>query len=251
MLICFTELLREKWTWNFRNFMNKMESCLSLLQWDLNWACFVLILWRLSHRWSRSPTNSHAVNTPPPPRGRGLWPLLIKYWVWPLQAHSQEDGPLLCPASWLLSCTHTKICTIWKHQANDTLLIILRVCNLYSLSRFCKEFYIVAMTLTAAYFKPLIFLCWASPCPMLQIFLHSWFCMASAWCVHYFVMKSSTWGILKATCKSPVGVRLGKLPNVRRGLFFWRCTFQRYVSAANSQAGQPCHCRPSEYFMEG
>jgi hypothetical protein len=37
-------------------------------------------------------------------------------------------------------------------------------------------------------------------------------------------------------CKLRTGVRLGKLPMVRRTLFCRRCNFIRWISAANSQA---------------
>jgi hypothetical protein len=45
-------------------------------------------------------------------------------------------------------------------------------------------------------------------------------------------------GRLKAVCKSRTGLHLGKLPMLRRTLFVRRCNFKRWVSAANSQAGQ-------------
>jgi len=42
--------------------------------------------------------------------------------------------------------------------------------------------------------------------------------------------------ILNATCKSRIGVRLGKLPVVRRNLFCTRYKFKRRLSTANSKA---------------
>jgi hypothetical protein len=43
---------------------------------------------------------------------------------------------------------------------------------------------------------------------------------------------------LKAVCKSRNSVHLGKFQMVRRTLFCRWCSFKRWVSAANSQAGQ-------------
>jgi hypothetical protein len=47
---------------------------------------------------------------------------------------------------------------------------------------------------------------------MLRTLSLSWFSITSACCLHNFVMKSYTYGMLKAVCNSRTGVRLGKLP---------------------------------------
>jgi hypothetical protein len=57
-------------------------------------------------------------------------------------------------------------------------------------------------------------------------------------CLPSFVTESYMCGILNATCKSRVGMRLGKLPAVRRILFCGHCHFKRCLSAENSQARQ-------------
>jgi hypothetical protein len=83
----------------------------------------------------------------------------------------------------------------------------------------------------------LCFLCGVSPCAILRTFSFSWLWMSSACLLHNFVMYSYTYGIWKATCLSRTDVHLGRLPMVRRTLFCRRCNFNRWVSAANSQAG--------------
>jgi len=57
-------------------------------------------------------------------------------------------------------------------------------------------------------------------------------------CLHSFVTKSYKFGIMNVTCKSRVGVHLGKLPMMRRTLFCRRYNFKAELSAANSHAGQ-------------
>jgi len=85
-----------------------------------------------------------------------------------------------------------------QHVINQALIIV-HTNPLYSISRFCKAGYIEALTLTAASLSLLYFLCWASPCGMLQISILSWFCIASAYCVHNSVMNSSNCRILNAS----------------------------------------------------
>jgi hypothetical protein len=62
--------------------------------------------------------------------------------------------------------------------------------------------------------------------------------VTSACCLHNFVIKSYSYGILKATCKSRTIVYLGNLLVLWRTLFFRPCSFKRQVLAANSQAGE-------------
>jgi hypothetical protein len=56
--------------------------------------------------------------------------------------------------------------------------------------------------------------------------------------LHSFVTKSYKYGILNATCKSRVGVRLGRLPKVRGTVFCRRCNFKSQLSATNSHPGK-------------
>jgi hypothetical protein len=67
----------------------------------------------------------------------------------------------------------------------------------------------------------LYILCWGSPCPMLQTFAFSWFCMTSACCLHNS-------DIYVRTYKSRTGVRLRKLPMVRKTLLH-TLQFQKIV----------------------
>jgi hypothetical protein len=67
----------------------------------------------------------------------------------------------------------------------------------------------------------LYFLRRASPWPVLQILAFSPFTMTIACSLHDSVTKSCKYGILNAKCKSRVGVRLGRLPMVRRTLSPW------------------------------
>jgi hypothetical protein len=60
-------------------------------------------------------------------------------------------------------------------------------------------------------------------------------CMTSACCLHDFVIKSHTHGILKATCKSRNYVRLGNLPLVHITLFYRLCNFKMQAFTAESQ----------------
>jgi len=73
---------------------------------------------------------------------------------------------------------------------------------------------------------------------MLQTSTFSWFSVTVARYLHNFVTKSYKYEILNATCKPRVGMRLGKLPVVRRTLFCRRCSFKRWLSTTNSHAGQ-------------
>jgi hypothetical protein len=57
-------------------------------------------------------------------------------------------------------------------------------------------------------------------------------------CLNNFVISSYTWWRLKTVCKSRTSVHLGNFPTVRRTLFCMRCNFEKYVTAAGSQAGQ-------------
>jgi hypothetical protein len=50
--------------------------------------------------------------------------------------------------------------------------------------------------------------CRAPPCPMLRTFSLSWLSMTSACCLHNFVIKLYTYGMLKAVCNWRTGVRL-------------------------------------------
>jgi hypothetical protein len=84
----------------------------------------------------------------------------------------------------------------------------------------------------------LYFLCWTSLWSTLQTFTYSWFCMTSVRCLHSCVTKSYIYGILNATCKSRVGVRLGKLSLVRKTSFCRHYNCKRWLSTANSKAGQ-------------
>jgi len=71
-----------------------------------------------------------------------------------------------------------------------------------------------------------------------DIYIFMILCDFFACCPHNFISKLYMYGILNTTCKSRVGVRLGKLPVVRRTLFCRRLSFKRWLSAANSQEGQ-------------
>jgi len=62
----------------------------------------------------------------------------------------------------------------------------------------------------------LCFRCWASLLPMFRTFTLSWF-------LQIFVIKSYTYGICNPKCKARVGIRLGKVPILRRIVFCRRC----------------------------
>jgi hypothetical protein len=99
---------------------------------------------------------------------------------------------------------------------------------------------LTVVSLTAAKFNPLIFLMYsfafsyAANMSILMILYD--FCLLPA--LHNFVIWSYTYGRPKAECKSPTGVHLGKFPMMQRTSFFTRCSFKRYLYAANSQEGQ-------------
>jgi hypothetical protein len=64
--------------------------------------------------------------------------------------------------------------------------------------------------LTAAKLKPLVFS--VSGFALSNVSL-SWISMTSACCLHSFVMKSYTYGMLKAVCNSQTGVGPWKIAN--------------------------------------
>jgi hypothetical protein len=106
-----------------------------------------------------------------------------------------------------------------------------------------RRYYVGRQTLGLSSLRPparlslLHFTCWTSPCPTLRKSLPSYFFMNSACCLHYFLIKSYTHGILTAACNSRFGLRIGNLQVMRRTLFCRRCNLKRRVSALLQDGG--------------
>ena len=101
--------------------------------------------------------------------------------------------------------------------------------------------------LTVPKFKPLIFPCWPSPCPILWTFSLSWFCMTSACCLHNFVIKSYTYAILKAKSRFAPW----KIANSAENLVLQALQFQMMGVCRRLPGGAVIsHYRPNKFFIE-
>jgi hypothetical protein len=60
----------------------------------------------------------------------------------------------------------------------------------------------VVTCFTPAKLSVLHSLCWVFPCAKMQTFSFSWFCTTCTCCLHNFMIKSHTYWILTAICKS-------------------------------------------------